>query len=81
VDSVTDGKESTEHARAWRAEAIGFGLVLAGLLLVMSLGWQAVAIVGIGAGLLGWTATSYMRARAIPKAAAERPRVLHAPEV
>lgn len=69
---VKPGIESSEHWRAWRAEVVGISLVLAGLLLSFTLGWQGVAVCGIGAVLLGWTGASYAASRGDVKAAAVR---------
>jgi Flp pilus assembly protein TadB len=79
-ETLKAGRSTTEHARAWRAEAVGVALVVAGLAGVHVYGWMAIAVVALGVLLVGWTATAYIHARSVPKAAAERPRVLTAPK-
>ena len=63
---MTPGGLSTEHARAWRAEVLGFLLVVGGILL------HDHALTYVGASLVSVTAASYAIARAQPKAAAVR---------
>ncbi len=70
---ITEGKHSTEHHRAWRAESLGIGLVLVGLTVILLVhSWEGVALCGIGALLVGWTATAYFHSRGSVKSAAVR---------
>jgi hypothetical protein len=81
------GKESTEHARASRAEGAAFALLVAGLVLAvlgaLSSGWISAAVgvllAAAGASLLASVNHSYAQSRGGVKAAAERPRVVSAP--
>lgn len=70
---ITEGKLSTEHHRAWRAESLGIALVLVGIVAAFLVhSWAGVAIIGIGTLLVGWVATSYSHSRGSVKAAGAR---------
>lgn len=71
---IKSGRETTEHARASRAELLG--VVIAGIGVALVLKGHDVAGLGlaaIGVFLVGWIASSYARARGDVKSAAVRP--------
>jgi hypothetical protein len=73
----TPGRESSEHARALRAEVLGVVLVALGIVLLFlgeTLG--GLGLVAIGALLVAHVAAAYARSRGEVKASAVRPRVI-----
>lgn len=81
------GRESSEHARATRAEGAAFTLLAAGVVCALLGAFQrewvtaavGVLFVALGSTLLASVVRSYADARGCVKAAAERPRVVRAP--
>lgn len=70
---INPGKHTTEHYRTWRAESLGIALVLVGIVAAFLVhSWAGVAIIAIGALLVGWVATSYSHSRGSVKAAGAR---------
>lgn len=63
---ISPGRSTSEHARAWRAEVLGFALAVAGVPL------HDHVLCAVGAGLVAVTAAAYAFARGGPKAAAVR---------
>lgn len=79
--SVKPGYETTEHWRSWRADVLGYALVLFGFLAALEgpLPWIGVSLCGLGVFLLAVSLAAYHLARGSEKAAAQRPRVISAP--
>jgi hypothetical protein len=76
---IKEGHETTEHARAVRAEVLGAALVALGAILACLGSWPGVAVAGIGAVLVGWVHSAYARSRGEVKAAGVRKPVDVAP--
>lgn len=80
---MSAGRQSSEWAKATRAEALGALLVVIGLVLVLMdrLPWHGVALVAIGCVTVAVTTASYAHSRGQHKAAASRPRIQAGPSL
>lgn len=77
---IKEGKDTTEHERAWRVEGVGLFLVAVGVAVILSgvLAWQGIALVALGAYLIERGNAAYQAGRKDVKAAAARPAPVHA---